>query len=287
VARDIRVKIIGDPSSYKKAVKQAEVATAGLNKTVEKSHSVMKSMAAGMLGAGGIVFGLESMIDKAKKAEESVGHLSVTMKDAGLSYDKHRKSIEGVIAKTSELSGFQKTDVRETYAALIRQSKDVEQANRDIALAVDIARGRHIDLASAQQIVIKANIGMVGSLRRMGIEIQPVHDAVNALTDSHKKFTTAQKDAAKQLDLAATKQKAIALLQKTYAGQAEEYGKSSAGAADKFKVSLTNLETTLGTALLPTLTERVEAPYDWANKLNDSGEAAKYAHDTANVLSRT
>src|SRR5205814_1132489 len=80
---------------------------------------------------------------------------------------------------------------------LVRQTKDVNTAMTDTSLAVDIARGRHIDLAAATNIVIKANLGLTGALKRMGIDIKPVHDAVNALTDSHLKYTTAQKDAAK------------------------------------------------------------------------------------------
>lgn len=292
--RKLTIEILGDASSFERsahrsvtAAKKLETQNESLRKGVEKTHHAMRDMTIGLVGAGGVVFGLESMIETAKKAEESQGHLAVTMKDAGLNYDAHAKSIEGVIAKQSELAGFQKTDLRESYAALIRQSKDVGKANEDLALTVDIARGRHIDLAAAQQIVIKANMGMVGQLKRMGIEIAPVHDAMNALTDSHLKFTTAQKDAAKALDLAATKQKAISLLQKTYAGQAEEYGKSSAGAADKFKVSLTNLEVTLGTALLPTLTDGLKHVSNWVNKLNDSGDAAKYANDGVAVIKDT
>src|SRR4051794_6239444 len=228
--RNLMLRILGDTTSYERATnraaassRQLEKHVTGLGEPIKKTHTALLNMATGLLGAGGVVFGLESMIKAAKDAEESQGHLSVTMKDAGLSYDAHKVSIEGVIAKQSELAGFQKTDLRESYAALIRQSKDVGQANSDLALTVDIARGRHIDLAAAQNIVIKANIGMVGALKRMGIEIQPVRDAVNALTDSHLKFTTAQKEAAKALDLAATKQAAIAALQKTYGGQAEEY----------------------------------------------------------------
>src|SRR5262249_15650527 len=109
--------------------------------------------------------------------------------------------------------------------------------------------------------------------------------AQDALTNSGEKFTTQQKDAAKALDLAATKQEAIAKLQQTYAGAAKAYGDTSAGASDKFKVAINNLEITLGNVLLPTLTKVTKKITDWLNHVNDSGDAAKYAKGTVNALS--
>lgn len=289
--RDVRVRIIGDPSSYKKALKEStsasksfESQTGSLEKSVKRTHTALLGLSATMIGGGGVVFGLESMVEAAKKAQESQDQLAVTMKDAGLSYQANRAEIEKVIAKQSELAAFQKTDLRDSFGKLIVSTKDSGTAMKDLALASDIARGRHISLEAATQIVIKANMGLTGALRRMGIDMQPVKTAQDALTASGEKFTVQQKAAAKALDLAATKQAAIAQLQKTYAGQAAAYGNSSAGAADKFKVSLTNLEVTLGTALLPTLTDGIPHLSKWVNKLNDSGDAARYAKETVSTV---
>jgi hypothetical protein len=291
VAKDVRVRIIGDPSSYKKAIRESEQSSKLLEKqnvALEKSmHHVRlgaKDLVAGMIGAGGLAVGLEQVIEKAKQAQESQDHLAVTMKDAGLSYEQNRAQVEKYLAAQSELAAFQTTDLRESFGKLIAATKDTAKSQELLSLATDIARGRHISLEAATQLVIKANIGMVGSLRRMGIEIQPVHDAVNALTDSHKQFTTAQKEAARELDLAATKQRAIAQLQQTYSGQAKAYGESAAGAADKFKVALTNLEIKIGTALLPALTKLAVHVTAWLEKAEHS---KKLQHDLNTVFDDT
>jgi hypothetical protein len=291
VAKDVRVRIIGDPSSYKKAIRESEQSSKSLEKqnvALEKSmHHVRlgaKDLVAGMIGAGGLAVGLEQVVEKAKQAQESQDHLAVTMKDAGLSYEQNRAQVEKYLTAQSELAAFQTTDLRESFGRLIAATKDTAKSQELLSLATDIARGRHISLEAATQLVIKANIGMVGSLRRMGIEIQPVHDAVNALTDSHKHFTSAQKEAARELDLAATKQKAIAQLQQTYSGQAKAYGESAAGAADKFKVALTNLEIKIGTALLPALTKLAQHVTTWLEKAEHS---KKLQHDLNTIFDDT
>jgi cell wall-associated NlpC family hydrolase len=286
VARgDIVVRLIGDSSSLKRGLKESETGLLQFEGATKRAHSTLNSLAVGMLGAGGAVIGLEKMIEAAKHAQESVGHLDVTMKNAGLSYDANRKSIEALIAKQSQLAAFQKSDLRESYGALIRASGDMTTANRDIALTANIARGAHIQLADATNAMVLIEAGRVRGLARLGITLTQVHTAQDALKASGLTFTAEQKRQAVALDKAATTQGAIAELQKKYAGTAAEYGKSSAGAADRFKVSLTNLEITLGTALLPTLTNGLKHVTAWMDELNKSGDMAKYAKDASKTLS--
>jgi hypothetical protein len=74
------------------------------------------------------------------------------------------------------------------------------------------------------------------------------------LKESGKKATAEQIAAAKAADDTATRQSAIAALQKQYAGAAEAYGNSAAGAQERFQVAVENLQESLGAKLLPVLT---------------------------------
>lgn len=61
-------------------------------------------------------------------------------------------------------------------------------------------------------------------------------------------------EAAKQSDKIATRQAAIAALQKSFAGQAEAYGKTAAGAEERLGVAVENLQESIGSGLLPVVT---------------------------------
>ena len=58
---------------------------------------------------------------------------------------------------------------------------------------------------------------------------------------------------AKELDRQAQSHKNLSVMQKTFAGAAEAYGNSSAGAQERFQVALENLQESFGAHLLPVL----------------------------------
>src|SRR3954466_1740952 len=89
----------------------------------------------------------------------------------------------------------------------------------------------------------------------MGIAITPVTTAQAKLKESTKHATAQQTPAAKGADRTATAQKALGELQKRLGGQAEAYGKTAAGAQDRFRVAVENLQEKIGGALLPVVTD--------------------------------
>lgn len=225
------------------------------------AHRTGRAMKAGLaLGAvaaaGGVyalVKGLKSSVDAARESEVSNVRMRTQLKALGISYDAHAKQIDRVIQKQSRLAALDDEDLQDSFTALVRTTHNVGDALRLNGLAADIARAKGIDLAAATSIVIKANMGNVGALKRQGIEIAKVTTAQDALKASHKKVTDAQMDAARAADAAATKQAAIAKLQSTFAGSAEAYGRSAAGAQERISVAVENLQETIGARLLPVL----------------------------------
>jgi hypothetical protein len=306
--RVLQVEIVGDARSLERTYGRAATSTRSFGREVDKhgrtlqvlgqrasktekdignlSRGALKATgvfgrfgAALALGSGGFLIGAgiselgKSIVEVTRKAKESEDLLDQTMKNAGLSYRANKGEIDAYLKSQSRLSAFSKGDLRESLTSLVRVTKDLDKAQRLAALAADVARGRHISLQQATLLVIKAQMGQVGALRRMGIEIQPVHTAVNALTDSHKRFTAEQHAAAKAMDLSATKTKALGILQRTYAGDAKKYGESDAAAADKFRNAITQLEVQVGKVLVPTLTRGLTRLAEWLTKMVDSGKA--------------
>jgi hypothetical protein len=240
------------------------------------------------LGGALIVGSLKGIIDATKNAQVAQEQLASAFKNSGLSWAANREQVAATEASMRKL-GFTDTETMTALARLIVTTKDAGLAHKDLALAADLARFRHISLADATQLVIRASEGMVGSLRRLGIDVKAVTTNVDALKLAHERaaaaakahgekiapLTKAQLDAAKAADKHATSLAALALLHKTTADAAERYSHTAAGAVLRLKASADELAVSLGKSLLPAISGVLDKLAQWVDKLTKS----KKVHD--------
>jgi hypothetical protein len=253
--RRLDVVIAGDAKPLGIAAKQAD---AHISKIGSAGARMGKTLALGFAGAGvaaggALVVGLKKSVDAAKEAEVSQAKLKAQLHASGISYRAHAKDIDAVIQKHSRLAGVDDEDLQDAFTGLVRTTGSVSKSMHDMGLVTDIARGKHIDVTKAAELLGKVHNGNVAVLKRYGIAFDPVTKAQDRLKESNKKATAEQIAAAKATDKTATSQKAMAELQKRFGGQAEAYGKTAAGASDRFHVALENVEEKLGKGLLPIL----------------------------------
>lgn len=244
-------------------------------------------LAAAGVAAGGLslfALGIGKSIAAAREAEVVQAKMRAQLRALGIDYSKHAKAIDETITKERELSGFTNEELTGSFTNLVRATGDVSKALKLNALAADIARAKHVDLNAASLIVTKALMGNVGALRRMGIDVQKVTAAQDELKASGGKLTQAQKEQAKASDLAATKQRLLGELQQRFAGQAEAYGKTAAGAQDRFRASVRALEEQIGKGLLPTLSQLFGTLARWLDALQRSKTAHEVLHKTIQVV---
>ncbi len=192
------------------------------------------------------------------------------MDNLGISFKDNAQAIDARTQALSQMSGFDDELVTTTFTNLVRRTGDVTKAMRLNAIAVDVARGRNISLESASSLVTRASLGMAGALRRVGI---------------------AAREGASATEL-------LELLQRKYAGSAERYGQTAAGAQQRFQVALENTQEVIGTAVLPALTGLLDKATDYLNNqenqkriqdfVNDSVEkGTELAHDAASAYDFT
>lgn len=245
----------------------------------EHGNTVGKTLKAGYLaGAAGVAVLTGAIVkstEVAVEAQQVRAREQAQLKALDISYTAHRKEIDANILALSRLSGFTGTELTDSFTRLVAVTHNVAGANHDLAIAVDVARARHISLEAATQLVTKASIGQVGALRRMGINIAAVHDAQNKLTAEHIKASPALRQQAKDLDTVATANKALALLQSRYAGQAKAYGQTTAGEFARMHAAAHELEDEVGSALLPQLARLAE----WLTKLIQRLQDSRRAHE--------
>lgn len=258
--RVIEVELIGDASKLERSFAQGAKSTQAFGKEADSSGSkwskfgtVAKGAALG--GIGAVVTGLKSSVGAAKDAQVSQQGMETQLKALGISYKQHGGEIDNVIQKTSKLAGVDDEDLQGAFTGIVRATGDVSQSLKLTAVAADVARGKHIEVAKAGEILAKAATGNATALKKLGVSFAPVTTAQDALKASTKHATAEQIAAAKASDKTATAQGALALLQTKYGGQAEAYGKTAAGAQDRFKVAVENLQESIGAGLLPILTK--------------------------------
>lgn len=243
------------------------------------------------IGGAAVVFGLKSVVDAAKNAQESEDQLRLSVTDTGQSWTTYGRQVDETIAKQERLSAFSRTELRGSFSTLERATGSVTKATKEMSLAEDVARGRRMGLSQATMLVIRASSGMAGILRRVFPDFVAVKTAENALTDSHKHFTAETRASAKALDVHATALKAVDMLTRKYSGSATSYGKSGAGATDKFAHSLTDLEASVGSGVIPVLSVYLGQLSTWMEREQKSGKLQKdvtgLVHGFAQVLKTT
>jgi hypothetical protein len=255
MARRIEIEIVGDSKNFQKSLNNAADSGSKFGSSMAKAGKI----AALGLGAGlaAVGIGLKKSVDAALEAEKAQTRLDAAFKSANVTA-KERATAMDAVSRTSARAALDDEALMDTLGRLTRVTGDASKAQEGMAIASDLARGRGIELEAATKIVEKAYLGNVGALKRIGIEIPKVTEAQDALKASSEKATAEQIKAAKAADDTATRQSAIAALQKQYAGAAEEYGKTAAGAQDRFKVAVENLQESIGQKLLPVVTRLLE-----------------------------
>lgn len=274
MARKIEIEIVGDTKNFQKSLGDASQSTSKFGSTLAK---VGKAAAIG-LGAGiaASTVIMKQSIDAAIEAEKAQTRLDSAF-SATNTTAKERAAAMDAVSKTSARAALDDEDLMDTLGRLTRVTGDAATAQRDMGIAADIARGRGIELEAATKLVEAAETGRLGALKRMGIEIPKVTEAQDALKAANEKATESQIKAAKAADDTATRQSAIAALQKQYAGAAEAYGNSAAGAQDRFKVAVENLQESLGKKLLPAVAAVAEGASKFITRISEAdGASAKF-----------
>lgn len=141
--------------------------------------------------------------------------------------------------------GFDDEEAARSFAKLFGVTKNVTQANKEMALAMDLARYKNISLEDATQKLMLVHAGATKELKSMGLAVV---DGASAMDN-------------------------INAIMKQTTGTAEEFGKTAEGAMQIAKVNADNLKESIGAALEPAFNKLknilipvVQKFVDWAEK---------------------
>lgn len=234
--RTLKLSILADVDNLKKSLDSGskDVQTFG-----DKIEGFGKVAGAAFLAAGAAAaaYAGKLAVDGVKAAiedEAAQAKLATTLKNVTGATDTQIASIEKYITQTALAFGVTDEQLRPSLDRLVRSTKDVEEAQKLQALALDISAGTGKDLSAVSEALGKAYDGNLGALKRLGVGID--------------------EDIIKSKDFDA----ATAALSETFAGQATIQADTFAGKLARLNVAFDEGKETVGAYILDAVTPLVE-----------------------------
>lgn len=236
VARTIQILITGNADQAVREIEKLTGAVEASSRTMHDRVSAVGGMALIGLSAGLVAVGAAS-VKLADDFETSHVRLTTALKNVGIEFNKVDPAIQATNDKMERL-GFTNAQTEDAMSRAVVATRNVTTAQKEVAVAADLARARHMDLNSALQLVIRAGGGTYTSLLRLGIVT--------------KEQASSFKDGAEAVDFLGQK----------FQGQASKYADTFGGKIEVLKAQLTDLGVKIGNVLIPIIEDLAGAISD-------------------------
>jgi phage-related protein len=177
-----------------------------------------------------------ALMDMAKSAaadEQATARLNQTLDNLPGNFEDMQAAVNGAIATGQKLA-FSDDDIRDSFQSLAVATGDSAEALKRQKIALDLARGANIPLATASKMLGKVNEENVDGFKRLGINIKE----------------------------GASEAEALAAVQEKFAGQANTYAQSTAGQFEAAQLAMGEITESIGSALLPVFSTLARALAD-------------------------
>ena len=214
--RTLKLSILADVDDLKKKLGEADKAVE--NNSSKISEFGKKAAAAfAVAAAAAVAYGTKLAIDGVKAAiedEQAQLRLANALKEATGATDAQIKATEEMILQTSLATGVADDELRPAMQRLAVSTKSTEEAQKLLALALDVSKGSGKDLESVANALSKAHDGQETALGRLGIGLSAAELKTMSFTDIQRRLS----------DL--------------YGGAASENAQTFQGKIDRLKVGL-------------------------------------------------
>ena len=227
--RTLKLSILADVDDLKKKLGEADKAVEdNSNKISEFGKKAAAAFA--VAAAAAVAYGTKLAIDGVKAAiedEQAQFRLANALREATGATDGQIKATEDMILKTSLATGVADDKLRPALQRLAVSTKDTEEAQKLLSLALDISKGSGKDLETVANALGKAHDGQSTALGRLGLGLSAAELKTMSFTDVQQTLS----------DL--------------YGGAAATNAETFQGKIDRLTVGFNEAKESLGNALLP------------------------------------
>jgi hypothetical protein len=227
--RTLKLSILADVDDLKKKLGEADNA---VETNASKISDFGKKAAAAfaVAAAAAVAYGTKLAVDGVKAAIEDEAaqlRLASALRTATGATEGQIKATEDFILKTSLATGVADDQLRPAMQRLAVSTKDTGEAQRLLGLALDISKGKGIELETVANALGRAQDGNTTALGRLGLGLSKAELSTLSFTEVQAK------------------------LSELYGGAAAANAETFQGKIDRLKVGFDEAKESLGTALLP------------------------------------
>jgi hypothetical protein len=227
--RTLKLSILADVDDLKKKLGEADKAVEG-NASKISEFGKKAAAAFAVAAAAAVAYGTKLAIDGVKAAiedEQAQLRLANALKTATGATDDQIKATEAMILKTSLATGVADDKLRPAMQRLAVSTKDTGEAQRLLSLALDLSKGKGIELETVANALGRAQDGNTTALGRLGLGLSKAELSTLSFTEVQNK------------------------LSELYGGSAAANAETFQGKIDRLKVGFDEAKESLGVALLP------------------------------------
>lgn len=191
----MRIKILGDDADLKKALDSAAGKLTGFATKAVGAFAAFKGLQAGAEY-------LKEAAQAAREDAEAQAVLHKTISNLTGATEPQLKALDQWIEKKQGATGFTEEQLRPALQKLTSSTKDVGKAQDLLSTAMDISKGRGVELNTVVTALEKAQNGNLSGLQRMGVQTKDASgktkDFTAILGDLNKAYGGATEAAAKE-----------------------------------------------------------------------------------------
>lgn len=243
--RAVLVDISSDSKKFVAGTKRAEQAAKSLNDRIEETG---KAIALAYVAWKVVDFGASAVKAATDDAAAQVV-LRKAIEGATGSRDVDMRSIEDWISSVQNASGVLDDELRPALATLVGATKNVGEAQKLMAIAMDTARAKGVPLETVATALAKAYAGNTTALVKLVPGIKQAGEKTLQFADAKER------------------------LNEMFTGTAAAWADTDAGKMARLNAQWSDMQETIGTALVPALSKVaavVSDVFGWFNSL-DSG----------------
>jgi hypothetical protein len=227
--RTLKLSILADVDDLKKKLGEADKAVES-NSSKISEFGKKAAAAFAVAAAAAVAYGTKLAVDGVKAAIEDEAaqlRLAAALRTATGATDDQIRATEAYILKTSLATGVADDQLRPAMQRLAVSTKSTEEAQKLLNLALDIAKGRGLELETVANALGRAQDGNTTALGRLGLGLSKAELSTLSFTEVQAKLS----------DL--------------YGGSAAANAETFQGKIDRLKVGFDEAKESLGFALLP------------------------------------
>jgi len=227
--RTLKLSILADVDDLKKKLGEADKAVE-INASKIGEFGKKAAAAFAVAAAAAVAYGTKLAIDGVKAAiedEQAQLRLAAALRTATGATEGQIKATEDFILQTSLATGVADDSLRPALQRLAVSTKDTGEAQRLLSLALDISKGKGIELETVANALGRAQDGNTTALGRLGLGLSKAELSTLSFTEVQQRLS----------DL--------------YGGAAAANAETFQGKIDRLKVGFDEAKESLGVALLP------------------------------------